>query len=149
MKLTDLFEARSKVIKTPHAYLSYSWKPDLLDEENEDYLPLGYNPKKVLYLDVIHVLGASKGAPQRKGYGTEIMKKFLATPDAKKAELIYLDLNPFTGEERVNHTDYKRQEEIKDGLEIFYKKFGFRNRRRHGRMWLVQKGEIPTNQLPE
>ena len=35
-----------------------------------------------------------------------------------------------------------------DKLEKFYKQFGFRNRSKHMRMWLVIKGTIPTNKLP-
>lgn len=146
MKLKDIITETT--IKTPNAYLSYKWNRDLLDEEDEDYLPVGYDPKKVLELEVISVYGKSKGSPEGMGYGTEIMKKFLASPAAQKAELIFLDLNPHTGEEYVAGGNVKRQEEIMDKLETFYKKFGFRNNSKHRRMWLVRKGTIPDNELP-
>lgn len=78
------------------------------------------------------------------------MRVFLDTPQAKEAELIFLDVYP--------HLDFKgnfkdrNPEELKhvqDKLQAFYEQFGFKNRHDYKRMWLVKKGSIPTNKLPE
>jgi hypothetical protein len=148
MKLAEILLETSKslLFKTPHAHISYGWKKDLLDKEDEDYLPDGYNPNKVLELKLITV---NKKEDLYKGYGTDIMKKFLETPIAKKAELIFLDINSNTGFINWPSKEYiKNKTKILDDLEKFYKKFGFRNKHKHARMWLVQKGKIPDNELP-
>ena len=35
-----------------------------------------------------------------------------------------------------------------DKLEKFYKQFGFRNKQKHSRMWLVNKGQLKDSELP-
>lgn len=120
--------------------LKADWKTDLEAEEGEGYLPDGYSYSKVLELETI------EAADLGKGYGEKLMKEFLNSPQAKSAELIFLDINPFIG--KFKHLQDLSEEERLDKLERFYRKFGFRNKKRHSRMWLVIKGEIPIDELP-
>ena len=140
MKLEELFESK---VTTSNGYVSYSWKTDLADEEDENYLPEGYSYSKVLELETIKLTDQSK---RGQGLGKELMEKFLASPAAKKAELIFLDLNPHIGDD--SRKSLQAEEQIMNKLEKFYKQFGFRNKSKHMRMWLVIKGTIPTNKLP-
>ena len=78
MKLIDLFESK---IETEQGYISYSWKRDLAEEEDEDYLPSEYSYSKVLELETIKLTDQSK---RGQGFGKELMEKFLASRDAKK-----------------------------------------------------------------
>jgi hypothetical protein len=125
-------------IKDKTGYIKWNWKTDLADEEdNPEYLPPGYS-QRVLELSIIET------AEQNKGHGEKLMKRFLASTDAKKAELIFLDPSPHEG---VNWGT-SNEGEIIARLQKFYRRFGFRNRPGHARMWLVKKGEIPDNELP-
>lgn len=124
-------------IKDETGYIKWNWKSDLADEEGPEYLPSGYS-QKVLELSIIET------KEQGKGHGEQLMKKFLASADAKKAELIFLDPNPHEGA----NWGTSNEEETIARLQKFYRRFGFRNRPGHARMWLVQKGQIPDNRLP-
>lgn len=148
MKLDDLFQARyhlEDTVKSKSDYkindadglLHAGWKKDLQDEESEDYLPQGYDYSKVLELGLV------AAREPGKGQGEALMKKFLSSPIAKKAELIFLDPHPRFGK----FADLPEKEAF-EKLYRFYHKFGFESRRVGGRMWKVQKGSIPKNELP-
>jgi len=129
----------TKSIKSPYGLLTYNWKYDLREEEDEDYLPPGYSDR-VLELATIgtHAQGL--------GHGTELMKKFLLCPDAKKAELIFLDPVPRYGS-NFDRTDDDQQIE---SLIRFYSRFGFRSNPKSAarRMWLVRVGKLSVHDLP-
>ena len=141
MKISDLItEQKGFKIKNSHGELEADWKTDLLDEEDEDYLPDGYDPNKVLELKYIEAKELSKGN------GEALMKEFLNSQVAKSAELIFLDPNPFMG--KFENSELSDNEQIAV-LHRFYKKFGFESRRDgSGRMWKVQKGSINKSGLP-
>lgn len=144
MKLGDLFQARDKLqnVKSKFDYkindsdglLHAGWNKDIADE---DYLPKGYDYSKVLELGLV----AAK--EPGKGQGEALMKKFLSSPIAKKAELIFLDPHP-----RFGKFAELPEKEAFEKLYRFYHRFGFESRRVGGRMWKVQKGSIPKNELP-
>lgn len=136
MKLKELYLVEGQ-IKDTTGYVKWNWKSDLEDEEHEGYIPDGYS-KKVLELSIIRTKELGKGA------GQELMRKFLESTDAKKAELIFLDPSPNEGPD-----DDLLDEERIERLQKFYRKFGFRNRPGSDRMWLVQKGSISDDQLPK
>ena len=118
--------------------LTYGWKTDLEDEEKPGYIPTGYS-KKVLEL------GGIFAATPGKGQGDKLMKLFLASPEAKKAELIFLDPVPGIGgnfNSKMSDTEQVRR------LQAFYRRYGFRNKPGSNRMWLVKKGSIPDGKLP-
>jgi hypothetical protein len=71
------------------------------------------------------------------------MNKFLSSPIAKKAELIFLDPSPSLGK-----FEGLPEGEVFDKLFRFYRKFGFEAKRPGNRMWKVQKGTIPLLDLP-
>jgi hypothetical protein len=75
------------------------------------------------------------------------MKMFLDTPEARNAELIFLDPVPGMG---VNANARASEETQVKKLVRFYKRFGFDYNPASGskRMWRVQKGHIPRNKLP-
>jgi hypothetical protein len=127
-------------LELPEGSLTYTWKDDLEDEEHEGYIPKGYS-KKVLEL------GGVYSNETGKGQGDALMKKFLASKDAKKAELIFLDPVPGLGHFYSGSGGANDQKQIQT-LQKFYRKYGFRNRPGHNRMWLVQKGSIPDSELP-
>jgi hypothetical protein len=135
-----VLEGFSKYMQNEHGRLQYRWNTDLEQEEEEGYIPGGYS-KKVLELCLIEV------DEPGKGYGDQLMKMFLDTPEARNAELIFLDPNPGIG----MNADSKMSEEnqIKK-LVRFYKRFGFDHNPASNtkRMWLVQKGHISRNKLP-
>lgn len=138
MKLKELFEGKTIYkINNSNGKLHANWKTDLQDEEGEDYLPDGYDYSKVLELGLV----AAKDPG--KGQGDELMKEFLNSSVAKKAELIFLDPHPGFGK-------FKQlpEKEAFDKLYRFYKKFGFESIRIGGRMWKVQKGSIAKSDLP-
>ena len=139
MILTEIV-LMEKILRTPQGSLEYGWKSDLEDEEEEGYIPAGYS-KRVLELQLIKVKDPGKG------HGDELMKAFLNTPEAKKAELIFLDPVPGIG---ANHDASESEEEQVDRLVKFYKRYGFRHNPRAAtkRMWLVQKGELSDTELP-
>ena len=141
MKIFDLLTEQSGlVIKNLHGILEADWKTDLLDEEDEDYLPDGFDPNKVLELKYV------EAAELGKGHGEALMKEFLNSKLAKSAELIFLDPNPDMG--KFEDSEISDNEQI-TRLHRFYKKFGFESRRDgSGRMWKVQKGSIRKNDLP-
>lgn len=123
--------------------LVYGWKDadELRDEEdNPRYIPKMYS--KVLELGGIY---ANKPGT---GQGTELMKMFLESPEAQEAELIFLDPVPGLGK---NFRAGKNETEQVADLVRFYKRFGFRHNPRSAtkRMWLVKKGEIPDDKLPQ
>lgn len=122
----------------PEGSLVYYWKDDLEEEEHEGYIPKEYK-KKVLEL------GGIFSNETGKGQGDALMKKFLASPEAKKTELIFLDPTPNLGH---FHGARKSEDQQVESLMKFYRKYGFRNRPGNRRMWLVQKGTIPDNELP-
>lgn len=137
--LHNLHEGMKRRIKTEDGEVVFNWKTDLEDEEGPDYLPDGYS-KKVLELSGIFAKEPGKGQGER------LMKQFLSSPEAKKAELIFLDRVPNLGK---NEQSEKSEDDQVDDLGRFYARFGFRSRTpRTGRMWLVQRGEIPDNRLP-
>lgn len=146
MKIEELFEVKNasfnflleKEISTANATLSFNWKKDLDEEESENYLPPGYDYDKVLELSLIQVTGEIG-----KGFGKEIFQKFLKTPEVRKAQLIFLDLSPDEGD-----WDGLTEEEIFTKLESIYKSWGFRNRHKFARMWLVLQGSIADKDLP-
>jgi GNAT superfamily N-acetyltransferase len=129
-----------KILKTPDGELWYGWRKDLEEEEEEGYIPDGYS-KRVLELSLLKVKKPGQG------FGDELMKAFLDTPEAKKAELIFLDPNPGIG---VNFKSKQSEEEQVARLVKFYQRYGFRHNPRSAtkRMWLVRKGSIPDHELP-
>lgn len=144
MKLTELFEVSTPkipsrfCIKNAHGTLNANLKGDLEDEEDEGYIPVGYN-KTVVELAMV------KAVALGAGHGASLMNEFLNSSFAKQAELIFLDPSPDEGLfDKLDET-----EEVKiEKLHRFYAKFGFRKNPRSNRMWLVQKGKIPDNELP-
>lgn len=142
MKLNELLviesKMKSKILKTPDGMLEYRWNDWLEEEEFEGYIPEGYS-KKVLELEILTVHKPGNG------YGDELMRAFMATPEFKKAELVFLDPVPGMG---VNDVSEMSEEEQIRRLKKFYKRFGFKNNPKANRMWLVRKGEIPTSKLP-
>jgi hypothetical protein len=129
-------------IKDETGYISWNWRTskDLGEEEdNEEYIPKEF--KKVLELGMIVV------DQPGQGHGEQLMKKFLESPDAKKAGMIFLDPNPGEG---VNWGSNVPEEKQVERLVKFYKRFGFRHNPKSAtkRMWLVQKKSIPDDQLP-
>lgn len=129
-------------IKDETGYISWNWRMSTElgeEEDNEEYIPKEF--KKVLELGMIVV------DEPGKGHGEELMRKFLETPDAKKAGMIFLDPNPGEG---VNWNSNVPREKQVERLVKFYKRFGFRHNPRAvtKRMWLVQKKSIPDDQLP-
>lgn len=137
--LHNLHEERKIHIENEDGSLVYGWKSDLEDEEDVGYIPKGYS-KKVLEL------GGIFANDPGKGQGDRLMKLFLGTPEAKKAELIFLDRVPNLG---TNHGSGKTEEQQMEMQRRFYERYGFRARSKNtGRMWLVRKGEIPDNRLP-
>lgn len=141
MKICDIInEQAGFTIKNSYGSLEADWKNDLLDEEDEDYLPEGYDPNKVLELKYLEAKELGNG------YGEALMKEFLNSQIAKSAELIFLDPNPNMG--KFEDSELSDNEQIAR-LHRFYKKFGFESRRdSSGRMWKVQKGSISKNDLP-
>lgn len=129
-----------KILKTEDGELWYTWRKDLEDEEFEGYIPDGYS-KRVLELSLLKVNEPGKG------HGDELMKAFLETPEAKKAELIFLDPNPGIG---VNFKSSMSEAQQVAKLVKFYKRYGFRHNPKSAtkRMWLVRKGSIPEHELP-
>ena len=124
-------------IKNQYGELKANWKTDLDEEEFDGYVPEGYS--KILELEIIT---ASKiGA----GYGKKLMDEFLRSSIAKKAELIFLDPNPYIG--AFEDSDLTDDEQIAK-LKKIYAKYGFRNNPHSARMWIVNKGSIPTDKLP-
>ncbi len=122
--------------------LTYGWKSkkELCDEEdNKQYIPAGYT--KILEL------GGIFASEPGKGQGDELMKQFLASPEAQKAELIFLDPVPGLGK---NFKSIRSEEQQVSDLVRFYKRYGFRHNPKSAtkRMWLVKKGEIPDAKLP-
>lgn len=137
----ELSEGRfTKNVETEHGSLQYNWKTDLEQEEEEGYIPRGYS-KKVLELAMIEVNEPGNG------HGDELMKMFLDTPEARNAELIFLDPVPGMG---VNSNSRKGEAAQVQQLVKFYKRYGFDYNPASGskRMWRVQKGHIPRNKLP-
>jgi hypothetical protein len=126
-----------KHVENDDGELTYGWKSDLEDEER-GYIPKGYK-KRVLELGGIY---ASKPG---KGQGDKLMKLFLASPEAKEAELIFLDPVPGLG---ANFKSNMSETEQIRRLQAFYRKYGFKNNPKANRMWLVKKGSIPDNKLP-
>jgi hypothetical protein len=143
MKLQELFEDELMEEREFHdselGELTYGWKSkkELNDEEYDGYVPTGYN--KILEL------GGIFAAEPGKGQGDKLMKLFLASPEAKKADLIFLDPVPGLG---ANFKSTRSEEQQVDDLIRFYKRYGFRHNPKSKRMWLVMKGEIPDNKLP-
>ena len=122
--------------------LTYGWKSKkaLCDEEdNKHYIPAEYT--KILEL------GGIFAAEPGKGQGDKLMKQFLASPEAQKADLIFLDPVPGLG---ANFKSVRSEEQQVGDLVRFYKRYGFRHNPKSAtkRMWLVKKGEIPDNMLP-
>ncbi len=137
----ELSEGRfTKTVETEFGDLQYNWKTDLEQEEEEGYIPKGYS-KKVLELAMIEVKEPGKG------HGEQLMKMFLDTPEARNAELIFLDPVPGMG---VNDGSKMSEENQVKRLVKFYKRFGFDYNPKSAtkRMWRVQKGHIPRNKLP-
>lgn len=130
-------------MRSENAILEYDWKRDLAQEEDENYLPSGYDYDKVLELKIVRVLGLEK---QGKGYGAELINRFLNSAVANEAELIFLDLSPHEGENKPQSD--AEENHVLDKLEAAYKQLGFRNRNKHSRMWMVNKGNIPDTELP-
>ncbi len=130
--------AATKTIKNKYGRIEYNWKSNLEDEEGDGYIPKGYS-KKVL--ELAYLEASELGV----GYGAKLMHQFLALPEAQKAELIFCDPNPGEGLFKDSKDSYTEQ---LAKLIRFYQKFGFRHAPKSSRMWLVQKGSIPTNELP-
>lgn len=133
-----IMEAKFKHVVNDDGELTYGWKSDLEDEEDVGYIPKGYS-KKVLEL------GGIFAATPGKGQGDRLMKLFLDSPEAKKAELIFLDPVPGIGanfNSKMSDTEQIRR------LQAFYRRYGFRNKPGAARMWLVKKGTIPDDKLP-
>ena len=125
-------------IENDDGSLTYTWKSDLEDEEERGYIPKGYK-KKVLELGGVYANSPGQGQ------GDRLMKLFLGTPEAKEAELIFLDPVPGIGanfKSKMSETEQVRR------LQAFYRRYGFRNNPTTNRMWLVKKGSIPDNKLP-
>lgn len=138
---TNMFEAR-EFKNSELGELTYGWKSkkELCDEEDDkQYIPAGYN--KILELG-----GIFANTPG-KGQGAELMKQFLESPEAQKADLIFLDPVPGLGS---NFKSIRSEEQQVSDLVRFYKRFGFRHNPKSAtkRMWLVKKGEIPDAKLP-
>lgn len=134
----NLNEEKFKHIVNDDGELTYGWKSDLEDEEDVGYIPKGYS-KKVLEL------GGVFAKTPGKGQGDRLMKLFLNSPEAKKAELIFLDPVPGIGanfKSKMSDTEQIRR------LQAFYRRYGFRNKPGANRMWLVKKGTIPDEKLP-
>lgn len=81
---------------------------------------------------------------QGMGYGSELMKKFLQCPDAKKAELIFLDPVPGYG----SNSGRRDETTQVDSLKRFYRRFGFHTNPQSSRMWLVRVGKLSDSELP-
>lgn len=125
-------------VESPEGSLTFGWKTDLEEEEERGYIPKGYS-KRVLELGGIYANDPGQGQ------GDALMKKFLASPEAQEAELIFLDPVPGLG----SNFKSKDSDEIQiRRLQAFYRKYGFRNNPKANRMWLVLKGTIPDNKLP-
>lgn len=126
-------------IKDSSGFVKWGWKKDLADEESDEYLPPGYSYDKVIELSMVQATTPGQGD------GAKLMKKFLASPDLKKAELVFLDPNPGEGANaesaELDHVQVQR-------LKKFYSRFGFKSNGKANRMWLVLKGSIPSDQLP-
>lgn len=135
----NLHEDKKIHIDNEDGSLVYGWKRDLADEEDKNYLPKGYSYNKVLEL------GGIFANEPGKGQGDRLMKLFLATPEAQKAELIFLDRVPNLG---ANFGSGKSEEQQLEDQRKFYARYGFRSKGRANRMWLVRKGEISDNMLP-
>jgi hypothetical protein len=140
MKLSQLFETK---IENEHGRIHFAWKKksELEDEEHEGYLPEGIN--KILELEVIQATAIGQG------HGKILMKQFLDSAQAKSADAIYLDLNPYTPptsgkSPKLGSFD---TDEVLRKLEKFYKQFGFRNNAPLRRMWIFKK-PIPDSELP-
>jgi hypothetical protein len=134
-----LLAATKFVINNKYGSLEYNWKSDLEDEEYPGYIPDGYS-KTVLELSYLIA------SELNKGYGSKLMNTFLNSPQAKKAELIFLDPNPDEG--LFENSGIPEREQI-NRLIRFYGKFGFRHAPGSTRMWLVRRGTIPDNKLPK
>ena len=132
MKIKDLFE--SNIHKEyPEGSLTYRWRADLPPR----YIPSGYT-------NVLE-LGGIFANTQGEGQGDTLMKIFLSSPEAKQAELIFLDPVPNLGS-NYDSSDSETMQIRR--LQAFYRRYGFRNNPKATRMWLVQKGSIPTDKLP-
>jgi len=140
MKLAEIKERFAIDISNAHGSIVANWKDDLAQEESNDYLPEGYSYSKVLELKQI------EAAEIGQGHGDVLMKSFLASPVLKKAELVFLDISPHLGKFRDLHGFSETQK--LDMLVRFYSKYGFVNRKKYSRMWLVLKGTIEKNDLP-
>ena len=115
---TRISMARAYQVSDQRGSIYADWKKDLAEEEGDDYLPAGYSYRKVLELSYIEANTIGKG------HGAELMREFLASPAAHKAELIFLDPNPYMGafrNSRVPGSDQIAR------LQKFYRQFGFRN----------------------
>lgn len=127
-------------IKNKHGTLSASWKSraELNSEEgSSNYIPKGYS--KILELSMVEAKELGKG------HGDALMREFLASPAVSEAQLVFLDPNPYNG----LFADTKLSDEKQmDLLMRFYAKYGFRNRPRSRRMWLVRHGTIEDSELP-
>lgn len=139
MQVKELFETPGVSIKNAHGMLKAKWKKNLKAEEDDEYLPAGYDYKKVLELEVIEAKNLGVGD------GKALMDEFLNTAIALSAELIFLDPNPNTG--KFDDIDATEDEKF-EKLHRFYSKFGFRSTHPGARMWRVQKGNINDNDLP-
>lgn len=134
----DALSESMRHVESPEGSLTFGWKTDLEEEEERGYIPKGYS-KRVLELGGIYANDPGKGQ------GDALMKKFLASPEAQEAELIFLDPVPGLG----SNFKSKDSDEIQiRRLQAFYRKYGFRNNPKANRMWLVLKGTIPDNKLP-
>ena len=89
--LNEMMSLLEGKIEDETGFIEFGWKKDLADEEGDDYLPAGYSYNKILELKDLSVKEPGKGA------GSALMKKFLASPDAKRAELIFADPVPGMG----------------------------------------------------
>lgn len=130
-----------QAITRDDGFIHFDWKTDLADEEDEGYLPKGYDYGKVL--ELMEIVVNTPG----EGVGSKLMKHFLETPEAKEAELIFLDPVPGMGA-NFGGASGKSEDEQVAALKKFYARFGFRSRPGSARMWLVQKGSIPDGKLP-
>lgn len=134
-------KAKEQSIKTPEGSITWKWvsKQQLEDEEDEGYLPEGID-------EVLELSAISVNEPNN-GHGTELMKAFLASGDAQKAKLIYLDPNPNEG---VNWGSGIPEEKQVAKLVRFYNRFGFRHNPTSAtkRMWLTRGINIPDESLP-
>ena len=144
MKLSELIPLfEDKTFKDDeNGSLVYGWKnrKDLCDEEgNKNYIPVGYT--KILELGGIYANEPGKGQ------GDRLMKHFLASAEAEKAELIFLDPVPGLGK---NWGSSKTEADQIAALIRFYKRYGFQHNPRSAtkRMWLVKKGNIDVDKLP-